>query len=409
MALIESVSGFAPNLTAAAPNTARPSARTLDILRTLVGFDTVSRNSNLGLIEWVRDELKGLGVVSRLTWDAERRKANLFATLGEGRAPGIVLSGHTDVVPVDGQDWHSDPFTLTERDGKLFGRGTADMKGYIASALAAAPAILQANLPSAVHFAFTYDEETGCFGVHELIKDLQEAGIQPAGCIVGEPTLMTPIVSHKGTWRLRCCFRGREAHSAMPTHGVNAVEYAAQLVVFMRDVAGRFMREERRDDAFPVPFSTIQTTTITGGTAQNIVPNQCELTVDLRTMPGTSFDALHAEIRAFAAQLDAQMKRESPETGCEVEFLAGVPAFVVEDTAPIVSYARRLARTQGAGKVTFGTEAGIFSQAGIPTVIIGPGSIDDAHRPDEFVSLDQLAACDTFMQRLIESKLDWRA
>jgi acetylornithine deacetylase len=408
MALIQTVPGFAFRDAAAPPDTGRPSARTLEILHTLVGFDTVSRNSNLGLIEWVRDELARLGVASRLSWDADRRKANLFATLGDGRAPGIVLSGHTDVVPVDGQDWHSDPFKVTERDGKLFGRGTADMKGYIASALAAAPAILQANLPSAVHFAFSYDEEVGCFGVHELIKDLREAGIQPAGCIVGEPTLMQPVVSHKGTWRLRCCFRGREAHSAMPTHGVNAVEYAAQLVVFMREVAARFVREEPRDEGFPVPFSTIQTTTIAGGTAQNIVPNLCELTVDLRTMPGTSFDALHAQIRAFAAQLDAQMKHESPETGCEVEFLAGVPAFVVEDTAPIVNYARRLARTQGAGKVTFGTEAGIFSEAGIPTVIIGPGSIDDAHRPDEFVSLQQLADCDTFMQRLIESKFDWR-
>jgi acetylornithine deacetylase len=408
MALIETVSGSAFRDAAAPIQAGRPSARTLEILHTLVGFDTVSRNSNLGLIEWVRDELARLGVTSRLSWDADRRKANLFATLGEGRAPGIVLSGHTDVVPVDGQDWYSDPFKVTERDGKLFGRGTADMKGYIASALAAAPAILQANLPSAVHFAFSYDEEVGCFGVHELIKDLQEAGIQPAGCIVGEPTLMQPVVSHKGTWRLRCCFRGREAHSAMPTHGVNAVEYAAQLIVFMREVAARFVREEPRDEGFPVPFSTIQTTTIAGGTAQNIVPNLCELTVDLRTMPGTSFDELHEQIRAFAAQLDTQMKRESPETGCEVEFLAGVPAFVVEDTAPIVNYARRLARTQGAGKVTFGTEAGIFSDAGIPTVIIGPGSIDDAHRPDEFVSLQQLADCDTFMQRMIESKFDWR-
>ena len=188
MALIETVSGSVSRDAAAPIQAGRPSARTLEILHTLVGFDTVSRNSNLGLIEWVRDELARLGVTSRLSWDADRRKANLFATLGEGRAPGIVLSGHTDVVPVDGQDWHSDPFKVTERDGKLFGRGTADMKGYIASALAAAPAILQANLPSAVHFAFSYDEEVGCFGVHELIKDLQEAGIQPAGCIVGEPT-----------------------------------------------------------------------------------------------------------------------------------------------------------------------------------------------------------------------------
>jgi len=384
----------------------RPSERTLEILRTLVGFDTVSHNSNLGLIEWVRDLLARQGVASRLTYDADRRKANLFATVGAPRPGGLILSGHTDVVPVEGQAWTSDPFTLTERDGKLFGRGSADMKGFIASALAMVPDMLAAALPAPIHLALSYDEEVGCFGARGLIADLQEAGFAPAGCIVGEPTLMAPIVSHKGTWRLRCCVRGREAHSAMPTHGVNAIEYAAELVVFMRDIAARFVREEAHDTEFPVPFSTIQTTTIAGGTAQNIVPNACELVVDLRTMPQTSFETLHQEILDFAARLDARMKAAFPETGMQVEFLAGVPAFVVADTAPIVNYARRLARTQGAGKVTFGTEAGLFSQAGIPTVVLGPGSIDDAHRPDEFVSLEQMAACDAFMKRIIESKLE---
>lgn len=390
------------------PQTAalRPSERTLDIMRSLVGFDTVSHRSNLGLIEWVRDRLAAQGVACRLTYDADRRKANLFATLGEQRPGGLILSGHTDVVPVEGQDWTSDPFTLTERDGKLFGRGTADMKGFIASALATVPDMLAANLPAPIHLALSYDEEVGCFGARGLIADLQEAGFAPAGCIVGEPTLMAPIVSHKGTWRLRCCVRGREAHSAMPTNGVNAIEYAAELVVFMRDIAARFVREEAHDPGFPVPFSTIQTTTIAGGTAQNIVPNACELVVDLRTMPQTSFETLHQEILDFAARLDARMKAAFPETGMQVEFLAGVPAFVVADTAPIVDYARRLARTQGAGKVTFGTEAGLFTQAGIPTVVLGPGSIDDAHRPDEFVSLEQMAACDAFMRRIIESKLE---
>ena len=395
-------------MNAALPQSAalRPSERTLEILRTLVGFDTVSHNSNLGLIEWVRDLLARQGVASRLTYDADRRKANLFATVGEPRPGGLILSGHTDVVPVEGQAWTCDPFTLTERDGKLFGRGSADMKGFIASALATVPDMLAADLPAPIHLALSYDEEVGCFGARGLIADLQEAGFAPAGCIVGEPTLMAPIVSHKGTWRLRCCVRGREAHSAMPTHGVNAIEYAAELVVFMRDIAARFVREETHDTDFPVPFSTIQTTTIAGGTAQNIVPNACELVVDLRTMPQTSFETLHQEILDFAARLDARMKAAFPETGMQVEFLAGVPAFVVADTAPIVHYARRLARTQGAGKVTFGTEAGLFSQAGIPTVVLGPGSIDDAHRPDEFVSLEQMAACDAFMKRIIESRLE---
>ncbi len=387
---------------------AMPSARTREILQTLVGFDTVSRNSNLGLIEWVRDELNRLGVKSRLSWDAERNKANLFATIGEGKAPGLILSGHTDVVPVDGQDWQSNPFVLTERDGRLYARGSADMKGFIACALSAVPTMLEADLPSAVHLALSYDEEVGCIGVRELIRDLQDAGIQPAGCIVGEPTLMQPIVAHKGAWKLRCCVRGREAHSAMPNHGVNAIEYAADLISFMREMAARIVRDETHDPEFPVPFSTLQPTLISGGTAANIVPNACEMTVDVRTMPGTSFESVSDEIRAHAEHLTRQMQRAFPETGIEVEYLAGTPSFVVEDTAPIVEYARRLARTRGSGKVTFGTEAGLFTQAGIPTVVIGPGCINDAHRPDEFVALDQLAACDAFMQRLVDSRLDWR-
>jgi acetylornithine deacetylase len=214
----------------------RPSQTTLDLTKTLVGFNTVSRESNLGLIEWSRDYLAGLGVKSRLTYDKSAKKANLFATLGEGRKPGIVLSGHTDVVPVDGQDWATDPFTATEIDGRLYGRGTADMKGFIAVALAYAPKFLASNMTGAVHLALSYDEEVGCFGAQNLIADLAELGIKPAGCIVGEPTGMHPIVAHKGTHRFRCCVKGKEAHSAMPHLGVNSIEYAAQIVLFIKQM-----------------------------------------------------------------------------------------------------------------------------------------------------------------------------
>lgn len=379
----------------------KPAAGTLDIIRTLVGFDTVSRESNLGLIEWVRDHLAHLGVKSRLTYDASRRKANLFATLGEGRKPGIVLSGHTDVVPVDGQDWRTDPFKATLEGDRLYGRGTADMKSFIGVALAHAPRFLAADRDSAMHFAFSYDEEVGCFGVRGLIADLQEIGLKPAGCIVGEPTSMQPIVAHKGTHRFKCCVRGREAHSSLTTHGVNAVEYAARLVVYIREMADRFARTETRDHGFAVPYTTLQTSTIHGGTAQNIVPLQCEFQVDVRTLPGRTFESIYADIQAYAATLLPEMRATAEEADIRFEFQASIDDFRAEEDEAIVQLAARLAESGQRGKVSFGTEAGIFRSAGIPTIVIGPGDIEQAHRPNEFITLEQIALAERFMERLL--------
>jgi acetylornithine deacetylase len=385
------------------PNLAQPSQQTTDILRTLVGFNTISHQSNLGLIEWARDYLAKLGVKSRLSYDAQKRKANLFCTLGEARAPGVVLSGHTDVVPVEGQAWDTDPFKLTEKDGYYYGRGSADMKGFIATALAWAPKFLAADMKGAVHLALSYDEEVGCFGVHEMLADLRDAGIKPAACVVGEPTGMVPIVAHKGVERFTCCVTGREAHSALADQGVNAVEVAAMLVVYIRSIAQRLAREETRNYGFAVPFTTMQTTVMHGGTGQNIIPNKAEFIVDVRTLPGQNFALLFDEIKAYAQTLLPDMRKIAPESAISLEYLCGVPPFAVDEQEKIVKLVRRLSRQDKSEYVMFGTEAGIFKDFGIPTVICGPGAIDVAHRPNECISLAQLAQAEQFMDRLIAS------
>jgi len=379
----------------------RPSVKVLEILEQLISFQTVSRDSNLGLIHWVRDYLAGYSVTSRLTYDSTGKKANLFATLGEGKKPGIILSGHTDVVPVEGQQWDTDPFKASIVGDRLYARGSADMKAYIATALSKVPEFLAADQDSAVHLAFSYDEEVGCIGVRGLIQDLEEIGLKPAGCIVGEPTMMQPIIAHKGTHRFRCCITGREAHSSYTTHGVNAVEYAARIVVYIREIADRLARVEKRDDAYTVPYSTMQTGLIRGGLATNIVPKECEFQFEARTLPDMDAAALYREIREFAASLLPEMQRVEPLAAIDFEWLASAPGLQMQEDHDIVKLAALLAGNAPGGAVSYGTEAGLFQKAGIPTVICGPGSIEQAHTPNEFVSLDQLAQCEMFMQRLI--------
>ena len=379
-----------------------PSPALMAMIERLIGFPTVSRDSNLGLIEWTRDYLAGFGVTSRLTYDSTKKKANLFATLGEGSRPGLVLSGHTDVVPVDGQAWDSDPFKATVIDGKIFGRGSADMKSFLASALTLVPQFLSSKMDAPLHLALSYDEEVGCIGVRSLIEDLQNIGLKTAGCIVGEPTMMQPIIAHKGTHRFRCCVTGREAHSSYTTHGVNSIEYAARIIVYIRQMADRLAQLEARDYAFTVPFTTLQTGTIRGGLASNIVPKDCEFQFEARTMPGASADLLYQEIQDFAATLLPEMKRIEPNAAIAFEMLATAPGLSMQESDAIVKLAAALARNKPNGAVSYGTEAGLFQQAGIPTVVCGPGDIEQAHRPNEFVTLTQVALCEAFMLRLIE-------
>ena len=385
-------------------STQRPSAELMAMIERLIAFPTVSRDSNLGLIEWTREYLAGLGVQSRLTYDATGKKANLFATLGGGSRPGLVLSGHTDVVPVEGQAWDTDPFKATVVGDKLFGRGVADMKSYIATALVMAPKFLASNADAPLHLALSYDEEVGCIGVRSLIKDLLDMGLKTAGCIVGEPTLMQPIIAHKGSYRFRCCITGREAHSSYTPQGVNSIEYAARIIVYIRQMADRLAQLETRDYAFTVPFSTLQTGTIKGGLASNIVPKDCEFQFEARTMPGASADRLYQEIQDFAATLLPEMQRVEPNSAIRFEALASAPGMNMKETDDIVKLAAALARNKPNGAVSYGTEGGLFQQAGIPTVICGPGDIEQAHRPNEFATLDQIAQCEAFMLRLIESE-----
>lgn len=379
-----------------------PSTEALNMIERLIAYPTVSRDSNLGLIEWTRDYLGAMGVKSRLTYDATGKKANLFATLGEGKRPGIVLSGHTDVVPVDGQAWDTDPFTATIKEGRLYGRGSADMKGYIGTVLALAPKFLEADMDSALHFALSYDEEIGCVGVRGLIRDLEEIGLKPAGCIVGEPTSMQPIIAHKGTHRFRCCVRGREAHSSYTTLGVNAVEYAARIIVYIRQMADRMAQLETRNYGFTVPYTTMQTGLIRGGLASNIVPKDCEFQFEARTLPGVEAEKLYQEVQDFAATLVPEMRRVEPDAAIDFEWLAAAPGLAMEESDAIVRLAASLSRNKPNGAVSYGTEAGLFQRAGIPTVVCGPGSIEEAHRPNEYVSLQQLAQCEAFLLRLMD-------
>ena len=381
-------------------------AETWDLIQRLVGFDTTSRDSNLGLIEWVRDWLKGQGVESRLTYDPSGTKANLFATIQQGTRAGIVLSGHTDVVPVDGQPWDTDPFRATIKDDRIYGRGSADMKSYIAAALAMTPRFLAADLKSPVHFALSYDEEIGCLGVRGLIEDLARAGIKPAGCIIGEPTSMQPVVAHKGKRAYKCCFRGREAHSALTPQGVNAIEYAARLVVYIRHMAERMRDCETRDNGFDVPFTTLQTGVIKGGTAANIVPRDCEVHFEFRYLPGVDPEALESEIKSYAESvLLPEMRAVDPATFIAFETKAEIPGLdpSVEraEQDRVTFLAQALARNQAIAKVAYATEAGLFQRAGIPSIICGPGSIGEAHKPNEFITLEQVALCEAFMERLL--------
>ncbi len=389
----------------AAPESSTPIADARAMVERLIAFNTVSRDSNLGLIEWARDFLAKLGARTRLTHDASGKKANLFATLGDSERPGLILSGHTDVVPVDGQNWDTDPFKPVEREGRLYARGSADMKGFIGVALTQAPRFLEAlnagRLDGPLHYALSYDEEVGCIGVRGLIRDLEENGIRPAGCVVGEPTSMQPIIAHKGMNRFRCTVRGREAHSSYVTYGVNAIEYAARLVVYIRQIADRLAEFEKRDCGFTVPYTTLSTGLIRGGIASNVIPKQCEFQFDLRTLPNASADALYQEIRAQAETLSREMRAIDPQSGIDLEWVSQTIGLASSESDAIVQWAMRLARSNATGKVSYGTEAGLFQQMGVSCVILGPGDIAEAHRPNEFVALDQLAKCEAFVSRIL--------
>jgi acetylornithine deacetylase len=375
----------------------------LDMIRRLVSFDTTSRNSNLELIEFVRGYLGELGIDCRLVFDEGGGKANLYATLGPTDRPGIALSGHTDVVPVDGQEWHTDPWEISEKDGRLYGRGTSDMKSFLAVALAMAPDFLKRDLKTPLHLVMSYDEEVGCVGVRRLLEVLRDMPIRPAACIVGEPTEMKVIVAHKGKKSVRCRVRGFECHSSLAPRGVNAVEFAAEVIAYLRRMGHRIATEGARDKEFDIPHTTVHTGLVHGGTALNIVPKDCSFDFEFRYLPGDDPEAMLAEVQRFAEQeLLPAMHAVAADTGFSWEEISAFPGLDTSEEAEVVALAKALSGGNDVGKVAFGTEGGLFQNIGIPTIICGPGSIDQAHKPDEFISLEQIALCERFMHRLMD-------
>ncbi|ASV98777.1 acetylornithine deacetylase [Paraburkholderia aromaticivorans] len=373
------------------------------LLERLISFATVSRDSNLEMIEFIRDYLGELGVESELFYNAERTKANLFATIGPRERGGVVLSGHTDVVPVDGQAWTVDAFRLTERDGRLYGRGTADMKGFIASVLAAVPMFVERELTLPVHLAFSYDEEVGCLGVRPMLAELERRPHKPALCLIGEPTELKPVLGHKGKLAMRCHVKGAPCHSAYAPYGVNAIQYAARMIGHLEEIGEQLAQPEHHDERFDPPFSTVQTGVIKGGRALNIVPAECEFDFEVRALPGFNAHKVADQLQTYAeAELLPKMRAVKSDTEIRLQPLSAYPGLA---TSPDSDAARLLALLSGStefGTVAFGTEGGLFEQAGIPTVVCGPGSMDQGHKPDEFVTVEQLRDCDAMLTRLAD-------
>ena len=378
-------------------------SKSIDMIKRLVGFDTTSRNSNLELMEFVAGYLKDLGVDSELVHNNEATKANLYATLGPTDRPGIALSGHTDVVPVDGQDWHTDPFQVVESDARLYGRGTCDMKSFIAICLALAPEFLAREITTPLHFAFSHDEEIGCVGVRSLIDALRDRPIKPSAVIIGEPTEMKVVRAHKGKLSYRCHVRGFEAHSSLSHIGVNAVEAAAEAVAHLKSMARRHRDQGPFDAELVPPYTTVHTGTIHGGTALNIVPRYCSFEFEFRHLPDDAPHALLDELRRHVAEhIEPEMHAAEPGTGFTFEPMSHIPGLSTDEDAEIVQLAKALTGQNTTSKVSFGTEAGLFRDGGMPAVVCGPGSIDQAHKPDEFIARDQIKQCEAFMRKLFE-------
>lgn len=381
-----------------------PDTQTLALIEKLISFDTTSRESNLELIRFIEEYLSGYGIESTRVLSEDGAKANLYATLGDPTQSGIMLSGHTDVVPVDGQAWDTEPFALTQKGDKLYGRGTSDMKSFIALALAYVPKFLERGLATPIHLAFSYDEEVGCIGVRRLIDMINTLPIKPRMAIVGEPTSMGVIVGHKGKRSFHAHVRGLEAHSSLAPEGVNAIEYAAELIAHLKSMARRIADNGPRDELYDVTHTTVHTGTISGGTALNIVPKDCHFDFEFRYIGDDDPDAIEAEIREFATQsLVPNMRKINRDTGIDIECYNDMPGLHLNADEEVVTFVKALAGKNDHSKVAFGTEAGLFhTRAGVPTVVCGPGSIEQAHKPNEFIELSQLDEATVFMDRLAD-------
>ncbi len=380
-----------------------PTAATLDWLARLIAFDTTSRNSNLPLIETVEAFFIQQAIPFERVEDEAQGKASLLATIGPRDVPGIVLSGHTDTVPVDGQDWSSDPFTLSEREGRLFGRGTCDMKGFLAVCLGMVSEMQAQPLAKPIHLAFSYDEEVGCLGVRPLIAHMTEQGYRPEACIVGEPTSMQVVIGHKGKRSFATTVTGLGGHSSRAPELVNAVEAGARLATRIADLGVELAETGRQDALYDIPHTTTHVGVFHGGTVLNIVPDVAHLDWEIRALPEDDIDGLAAQLMAYARDaLEPAMKRKAPDAGFTFKLKSGFPGLSTAPDAPVTALAKHFAGRNDHGKVAYGTEAGLFVEnGGIPTVVCGPGSIVQAHQQDEYVDISQLDACEAFVRRVI--------
>ncbi|MGI9350955.1 MAG: acetylornithine deacetylase [Rhizobiaceae bacterium] len=375
----------------------------IDILERLISFDTTSRNSNLELIEYVQNLFSEGGIESHIIHDETRTKANLYATIGPQNHSGVMLSGHTDVVPVDGQDWSHEPFRLTEKDGKLFGRGTADMKGFVAYAIAAMLKASKLSLKTPLHLALSYDEEIGCIGVHSMIEMLASAPVKPVFCIVGEPTNLTVATGHKGKVALRATCTGREGHSALAPLALNALHLGCDFVQEVRQMQAVLEETGSRDADYDISYTTLHVGKMSGGTVLNIVPNQCEIDFEIRNVAEDNPEEIIEEFKARASAIVKNYRNKASEAGIAIETRFSYPGLNTPANADVITFVKSLTGANGTCKVAFGTEGGLFSEKlDIPTVVCGPGSMSQGHKPDEFVSIDQLDQCEAMLGRLLE-------
>ncbi|MEO0730176.1 MAG: acetylornithine deacetylase [Pseudomonadota bacterium] len=369
-----------------------------DILKALVGFDTTSRNSNLELIDWVEGYLRQHDIQSTRIPDPDMPKASLFATIGPSGVPGIGLSGHTDVVPVDGQDWDTDPFDLTEADGKLYGRGACDMKAFLACALAMVPEFRNRKVRVPIHLVFSYDEEVGCTGVLPMIRQMGQEIVAPRVVVVGEPTEMTVVDAHKGPYRWHVHLKGRAVHSSLADQGVNTITYAARLISELDAIEQELKKQ--RDERFDPPYTTLQVTQMEAGRASNIVPETCWFGWEIRALPGVNADAIEARVRKRASELEAEMRETAEDAEITLVRSHYVPPFQANDAKEALPLVLKLAETNETAAVAYATEASFFEEADLASIVCGPGNIAQAHTPNEWIEIDELGKCLNFMDRL---------
>jgi len=376
----------------------------IEILKSLIAIDTTSSKPNMDLILYVEEFLNNHGIKSRIIKDPHENKANLLAQFGPQDVPGIMISGHTDVVPVAGQNWATDPFKMTENDGRLYGRGTCDMKGFIACVLSKIPDFVNAELKEPIYLAFSYDEETGCTGVHSLVDVVNDLPVKPRACIVGEPTSMKVVSSHKGIRHLLTKVYGHENHSSTD-RGVNAVSYAAEIVSFIDDIQQEMRGRSTDIEGYDPPYATVHVGRIKGGVTANITPNYCEIEWDYRPIPGTDEDEIYNSYCEFIEKtILPKMREKSNKYGdVKTDYLAKVPCLFPQTGSEAETLVKHLAEQNSTHVVSYGTEAGIFYQkGGVPAVVCGPGSIKEAHKADEYIDISQIKACERFLDRLLD-------